>query len=82
MKIASDIVEWDLLLEVVWSALAAGVAVTVAVSFGIFGANRFAEARRAANPAAAVVYGTVFLLGLAACVLAVVLGIVVMTAKD
>jgi hypothetical protein len=82
LLVADDVVEWDLLLQVIWAALAAGVAVTIAVSFAILGATRAADARRAGDTAAAVLYSALFVLGLAACAGAVVLGIVVMTAKD
>jgi hypothetical protein len=82
LPIADDIVEWDLLLEVIWASLAAGIAVTIAVSFAILGATRAADARRDGDTLDLVIYGTLFVLGLAACLAAIVLGIVVMTAKD
>jgi formate/nitrite transporter FocA (FNT family) len=82
LPIADDIVEWDLLLQVIYSSLAAGVAVTIAVSFAILGATRAADARRDGDTLDTIIYSTVFLLGLAACAAAIVLGIVVMTAKD
>jgi hypothetical protein len=82
LQIAGDIVEWDLLLQVIYAALGAGVAVTIAVSFAILGATRAADARRDGDNIDAVIYSVVFVLGLAACAAAVVLGIVVMTSKD
>jgi hypothetical protein len=82
LPIADEIVEWDLILQVIYSALAAGVAVTIAVSFAILGATRAADARRDGDTLDAVIYGTVCVLGLAACAAAIVLGIVVMTSKD
>jgi hypothetical protein len=82
LPIADDVVEWDLLLQVVYAALGAGVAVTIAVSFAILGATRAADARRDGDTLNAIFYSALFLLGLAACAAAVVLGIVVMTAKD
>jgi hypothetical protein len=82
LPIADDIVEWDLLLQVIWAALAAGIAVTIAVSFAILGATRAADARRNGDTLDAVFYSAVFVLGMAACAAAVVLGIVVMTSKD
>ena len=82
LPIADDIVDWDLLLQVIWSALAAGVAVTIAVSLAILGATRAADARRDGDTLDTVFYSALFLLGLAACAAAIVLGIVVMTSKD
>jgi hypothetical protein len=82
LPIADDIVEWDLILQVIYSALAAGVAVTIAVSFAIFGFTRAADARRDGDTIDAAFYGALFLLGLAGCAAAIVLGIVVMTSKD
>jgi hypothetical protein len=82
LPIADAIVEWDLLFQVVWAALGAGVAVTIAASFAILGATRAADARRDGDTLDTIIYGTLFVLGLAACLGAVVLGIVVMTSKD
>ena len=82
LPIADDIVEWDLLLQVIWAALAAGVAVTISVSVAILGATRAADARRDGDTLDMIFYGGLFVLGLAACAAAVVLGIVVMTSKD
>jgi hypothetical protein len=82
LPIAEDIVEWDLLLQVIWAALAAGVAVTISVSVAILGATRAADARRDGDTLDMVFYSALFMLGLAACAGAVVLGIVVMTSKD
>ncbi len=69
-------------LQVIYSALAAGVAVTIAVSFAILGFTRAADARRDGDALDAVFYGALFVLGLAACAAAIVLGVVVMTSKD
>ena len=82
LPIADDIVEWDLVLQVIWAALAAGVAVTIAVSFAILGLTRAADARRDGDTLDTLIYSAIFVLGLAACAAAVVLGIVVMTSKD
>jgi hypothetical protein len=82
LPIGDDIVEWDLLLQVIWAALAAGVLVTISVSVAILGATRAADARRDGDTLDMVFYSGLFVLGLAACAAAVVLGIVVMTSKD
>ena len=78
----AEVVEWDLLLQVIWAALAAGVAVTVAVSLAILGATRAADARRDGDTLDTIIFSAMFVLGLAVCAAAVVLGIVVMTSKD
>ena len=82
LPIADDVVEWDLILEVIYAALGAGVAVTIAVSFAILGATRAADARRDGDTLDVIIFSAIFVLGAAACVAAVVLGIVVMTSKD
>jgi hypothetical protein len=82
LPIADEVVEWDLILQVIWAGLAAGVGVTIAMSVAILGATRAADARRDGDTVDAVIYSAVFVLGLAACAAAVVLGIIVMTSKD
>jgi hypothetical protein len=82
LPIADSIVEWDLILQVIYAALGAGVAVTISVSFAILGATRAADARRDGDTLDTIIFSAVFVLGLAACGAAVVLGIVVMTSKD
>lgn len=82
LPLAGDIVEWDLVFQVIWASLGAGVAVTIAVSFAILGATRAADARRDGDTLDAIFYSALFVLGMAACAAAVVLGIVVMTSKD
>jgi hypothetical protein len=82
LPIADDIVEWDLILQVIYTSLGAGVAVTIAVSFAILGATRAGDARRDGDALDRIIFSAIFVLGIAACVAAVVLGIVVMTSKD
>jgi hypothetical protein len=81
LPIADSIVEWDLILQVIYAALGAGVAVTIAVSFAILGATRAADARRDGDTIDAIIFSVLFVLGLAGCAAAVVLGIFVMTSK-
>ena len=82
IPIADSVVEWDLLLQVIYAALGAGIAVTIAVSLAILGGARAADARRDGDRLDQFFYSTLFVLGLAACLSAVVLGIVVMTSKS
>ena len=72
-------IEWDLLLEVIWVSLAAGVGVTVLFSLVVFGSSRAAEARRSgASPA---LYGALAALMLVALLAVVVLAIAVILNK-
>lgn len=82
LPIADDIVEWDLILQVIYTALGAGVAVTIAMSCAILGFTRAADAHRDGDTIDTIIYSALFVLGLAACAAAVALGIVVMTSKD
>jgi hypothetical protein len=79
--LAGDIVDWGTIGQVVLYSLAAGVGVAFCFSVAVVGATRFAEARRAHAGAPAALYGTLAVLGLAATVGAVVIGIVVMAQK-
>ena len=81
LPVAGDIVEWDLVFQVIWTALAAGVAVTILVSLAILGAARAADARRDHDGLDATIYSVLFVIGVAGCLAAMVLGIVVMTTK-
>ena len=82
LPIADDIVEWDLILQVIYTSLGAGIALTISVSFAILGATRAADARRDGDTLDTIVFSAIFVLALAASAAAVVLGIVVMTSKD
>ena len=82
LPIADSIVEWDLIFQVIWAALGSGVAVTIAVSLAILGASRAADARRDGDTIDTVIFSALFVLAVAACAGAVVLGIVVMTSKS
>jgi cytochrome c biogenesis protein CcdA len=82
MKLAADIVDWGVLLEMIYSALAAGLGVALAFSLAVAGSTRFAEELRDNRMTRAAMFGVLAALGLLACLAAVVLGIIVMTAKD
>ena len=82
MILADKIVEWGDLLEVVYSAAAAGLGVALAFSFAVAGATRFADEVRESRMGRAAMYAVVGALGLAICIAAIALGIVVMTQKD
>lgn len=74
-------VDWDALLDVLWSATVAGIGVTAAFGFAIVGVTRAAEARRGGQVAPLAFFGAVGFLALAVVMAAVVFGVVVMTTK-
>ena len=73
-------IEWDLLLEVVWVSLAAGIGVTTLFSLVVFGSSRAAEARRAGNNPA--IFGLLAFAGMVATLALVVLALAVILQKD
>ena len=77
----ATVIDVEALRDVVLWAFCAGIGVTAAFGFVIYGSTRFADLRRQGNTAAAAVYGALAVLGLVTFLGAVVLGIVVMTSK-
>ncbi len=69
------------LLDLVASALVAGIGVTVAFSAVIYCVDRASELRRAQRSGAAAAVSAGGLVALAACVALVVYGLVLVTAK-
>jgi hypothetical protein len=82
IPLADKVVDWDKIFQVVYSALGVALAVAVAFSFAVAGSTRFAEERRDGAVARATVWAVLAALGVAVCLAAVVLGIVVMTTKE
>ena len=82
IPLAEKVVEWDKLLQVVYSALSVALGVALAFSLAVAGATRFTDERRHGAPARAALWALLAGVGLAVCAAAVVLGIVVMTAKE
>ena len=82
MILADKVVDWAKILEVVYSSLGAALAVAIAFSVAVAGSTRFAEERRDGSAARATVWAVLAALGIAVCLAAIVLGIVVMTTKD
>ena len=75
------ILETKDLLETVAASVIAGVGVTFVFSIAVYGATRFADLSRDERPIAAAAAIATAVLAFAACVAAVVIGIVVMTQK-
>ena len=80
--LAGKIVDWAALFEMIYSALAAGLGVTLAFSIAVAGSTRLADEIREDRMTRAVLFGTLAVVALLVCVAAIVLGIVVMTRKD
>lgn len=79
--LASDIVNWGQLLEVVYAGLVAGVGISIAFSLVILGIVRATEARHASRPGPAIAYAALGLAALAVCIGAVFFGVSTMLTK-
>jgi cytochrome c biogenesis protein CcdA len=77
----STIVDTTTLLDLIGVSLLAAVGVTAAFSLAILGATRFSDLRRDGRAVEAAFFGVVTALALAACVGAIVYGIVEIQAK-
>jgi hypothetical protein len=77
----ATVVDTDALLKTVAAAFVAGVGVTLIFSLAILGAARFADLSRDDRPVAAVAFGALAVVALAAATAAVTIGIIVMTSK-
>lgn len=80
-RLAAAIVDTHALLQLVYVALLAGVGVCLVYAVAVVGISRSADRRRANRRGAALLYGALSLLAIAACVVAIAIGIVVMTQK-
>jgi cytochrome c biogenesis protein CcdA len=77
----STIVDTTTLLDLVGVSLVAAVGVTAAFSLAILGATRFSDLRRDGRAVEAAFFGVVTALALAACLGAIVYGIVEIQTK-
>jgi hypothetical protein len=80
--LADPIVDWSALGKVVLYSVVAGVGVPAVYGFAVLGAARSTDAARDRRNGAATAYALLALLGGAACVAAIVFGIVVLTQKS
>jgi hypothetical protein len=78
----AELVDWKGLLNVLWSASAAGLGVTIAAALAILGATRAVDYRRAGHAVPAGLFSIVGLFGLLLLAAAVVLGVIVMTSAS
>jgi hypothetical protein len=77
----ATIVDTKALWQTVIGAAGAGLGTILVFSLAIFGAARFGESNREGRTLEATAFGVLVLLGLLATAAAVVIGVVVMTAK-
>jgi cytochrome c biogenesis protein CcdA len=77
----STIVDTTTLLDLIGVSLLAAVGVTAAFSLAILGATRFSDLRRDGRAVEAAAFGALTALALAACVGAIVYGIIEIQAK-
>ncbi|HVW46371.1 MAG TPA: hypothetical protein VHA76_04905 [Solirubrobacterales bacterium] len=77
----ATIVDWSDLLQTIAASIVAGVGITVAFSFVIWGTARFADLRREDRPGPAGVALAISGLAAAVVALGVVFGVIVMTTK-
>ena len=77
----ATIVDTEALLKTIVAAFIAGVGVTLIFSLAILGASRFADLSRDGRSAEAIAFGTLAVVALLAALVAVAVGIIVMTRK-
>lgn len=79
--LASEIVDWNALGQVVLYALIAGVGVPAVFAVAVFGAARSTDPHRERGGVASVLFAFLAVVGAAICVASVVFGIYLMTQK-
>jgi hypothetical protein len=79
--VLASIVDTKALLKVVWVSLAAGIGVTTAFSFAVFGLARGRDAQRGGHKGGAVPFFVLTAVALAACVWAIYRGYLFVVTK-
>ena len=77
----ATLVETKPLLQTIGAALASGVGITIVFSIAVYGATRFVDLSHDDRTIAATAAIVLSLVAFAACVAAIVIGILVMTNK-
>ena len=77
----ATIVDTEALLKTIVAAFIAGVGVTLIFSLAILGASRFVDLSRDGRSAGAIAFGALTVVALLAALVAVAVGIIVMTRK-
>ncbi len=75
------LVDTKALIKVVWVSLVGGVGISLAYSLVVFGVARAGDLRRQDRGVAAVAYAALAVLGLAACIWALVRGYLLLIQK-
>jgi hypothetical protein len=81
MGLMATVVDTAALGKVIAASLIAGIGLTMIYSLAILGTARFADMRRAGRPVEAGLFALLGAAALFACVVAIVVGIVIMTQK-
>jgi heme/copper-type cytochrome/quinol oxidase subunit 2 len=81
MPLLAEIVDVGDLVNVVWTALVAGIGVCAVFSLAIIGFARSADSRREGQTAVASIYAVLMLVALAAVIAVVIFGVITMTSK-
>jgi hypothetical protein len=79
--LASTVIDWSKILEVVRSAVVAGIGVSVIYAVAVYGATRASDMRRAGRATIAAAYGVLGFAGFAVSLAAIVYGVVLITSK-
>ena len=79
--IATDVVDWAAIWQVIWVSAVAGLALVAATSLAILGAARSNSERREGHALAATLYATLAVAAAVMCAGGIVLGVTVMLAK-
>jgi hypothetical protein len=74
-------IDWDALLDVLWTAVLGGIGVTAAYGVAILGVTRAVDFSRNGRSLEATAYGVLGVIAMIAVVGSVVFGIVVLTSK-
>ena len=80
--LAATIVDWGALGKVVLYSLVAGIGVPAVYGVAVLGAARSTDAARSRRNGVATVYAVLALVGTAACLAAIVYGVVLLTQKS
>ena len=81
LLLGDPVVDWDALLEVVWTSLLGGIGVTGAFAVGLLGAVRTVDARNAGRTGASTAYVVMTVLAAAVVLASVVFAITVIKTK-
>ena len=79
--LADSAIDWDAVLNVLWSSAVGGIGVTGAFALTLLGVTRFVDLRRDGRVGEAGLYAVLAAVCGVAVVVAVIFGVIVMTSK-